>query len=346
MKKLLFFLLLLISFSTFSQEQRYQVACVGFYNVENLFDTVDDPITWDTEFTPNGGKGYTADVYQEKLANMSQVIAEMATEFTPDGLAVLGVSEVENRKVMEDLVAHKNIRSRNYQIIHYESPDFRGIDVGLIYQPKYFQPVQSKALPLLIYENNGDLRVTRDILYVKGILNGDTVHIMVNHWPSRRGGQSATQPYRNAGALVCKNVSDSLFKLNPQARIIIMGDLNDDPSSPSVKKVLGAKAKAGKVGENDFFNPYYRYYKKGIGTGAWRDAWSLFDQVIISSGWLDKKNPGFHYMKAKIHNKKHLVQKSGQYKGYPFRTFSGDAYIGGYSDHFGVYLVLAKAVEQ
>ena len=342
------FVLALTCFLTFSlqaQEKQYKVACVGFYNVENLFDTVDDPNKRDEEFLPAGDRRWTNEVYQDKLKNLARVVSELGTELTPDGVAILGVSEIENRKVLEDLVQQPAIAKRNYQIVHYDSPDERGIDVGLIYQPKYFTVTGSRAIPLVIYdEADGERNFTRDILHVSGLLDGEPLHVLVNHWPSRRGGEKRSQPGRNAGAMVCKTVKDSLQSLDPNAKVIIMGDLNDDPTSPSVKQVLAAKSKVKDTKPGDVFNPMYSFYKKGIGSNAWRDAWSLFDQVIVSYGLVNKKAAGYRFHKAVVYNKPYLIQRTGQYKGYPFRTFDFDNYIGGYSDHFPAYVFLVKEV--
>ncbi len=328
----------------FSQKQDYKVACVGFYNLENLFDTIDSPNTNDSEFLPDGKRHWNKEVYTDKLGNLSRVISELGTDVTPDGVAILGVAEVENLQVLEDLVKQEKIASRNYQIVHYDSPDERGIDVGLIYQPKYFKVLGSRTIPLVIFNENGERNFTRDILYVSGLLDGEPLHILVNHWPSRRGGEAATRPMRNAAALICKNVKDSLLILDPNVKVIVMGDLNDDPNSPSVKKVLAASADKKKVKTGGFFNPMETFFKQGFGTMAYQDAWSLFDQVIISQGLVTERQDGYRFQKAHVYNKPYLIQKTGQYKGYPFRTFDFDNYMGGYSDHLPVYLMLVKAL--
>ncbi|HFA51219.1 MAG TPA: hypothetical protein ENJ95_19580 [Bacteroidetes bacterium] len=344
------FFLIAFSFSFFffqniaAQDAEYKVACIGFYNLENLFDTVDDPDKRDEEFTPNGRRNWSDKFYQDKLHNLAKVVSQMGTELTPDGVALLGVSEVENRKVLEDLVKQPAIAGRNYQIVHYDSPDERGIDVALIYQPKYFTVTGSRPIPLFIKNSDGSRNFTRDVLHVSGILDGEEIHVLVNHWPSRSGGEKRSRPGRNAAAALCKQVKDSLQQIDPNVKIIIMGDLNDDPVSPSVKEVLGAKAKKKNVKEGDMFNPMTKYFKKGIGTTAWRDAWSLFDQVMVSYGLVKKDQPGYRFYKATVFNKPFLIQKTGRYKGYPFRTFDFSNYIAGYSDHFPVYLFLIKEV--
>ena len=324
--------------TSFGQEGDYKVACIGFYNLENLFDTLDSENTRDTEFTPSGSNRYNTRIYLDKLKNLSSVIAELGTKLTPDGAAILGVSEIENRSVLEDLVKQPIIASRNYQIVHYDSPDFRGIDNALLYQEKYFKDVTSKRIPLMLYRDSSRI-YTRDVLLVSGVLDGQELHILVNHWPSRRGGESATAPLRNAAARLNIEIADSLLAINPHAGIIIMGDLNDNPNNDSVKKYIKGKRKINKVNENEYFNPMWSLYKKGIGTTAWQDAWSLFDQILISQSLLSK-GTGYHYYKTKIHNEPYLVQKMGHYKGYPFRTWSSGNYLGGYSDHFPVYVYL------
>jgi len=340
-----FALLLCLTFAANAQEKQYKVGCIGFYNFENLFDTKDDENVKDTEFTPDGSKQWTEELYQEKLDNLGTVVSQLGTELSPDGIAILGVSEIENRGVLEDFVKNEKVKDRNYQIVHYDSKDFRGIDVALLYQPKYFEVTNSKILPLVLKNKDGTERFTRDILLVSGLFDGDPMHVMVNHWPSRRGGEKATAKYRNAGADLCKITADSIMATDPNAKIYIMGDLNDDPTSPSVKNHLAARKSKDSVPAKGFFNPMYKYFKKGIGTLAYRDAWSLFDQIIVSKGLVNPKTGGYQYYKTRIFNEKFLVQKSGQFKGYPFRTFVGNDYRGGYSDHFPVYVFVVKEME-
>ncbi len=326
------------------QSKSVKVGVVGFYNFENLFDTVDDPEINDEEFLPNGDRKWTDDLYQEKLDHLARVVSEIGTKLSPDGVALLGVAEVENRRVLEDFVQRPAVANRHYEIVHYDSPDKRGIDVALLYQPKYFKVTYSKNYPLELYDENGKRKYTRDILYVAGLFDGEPLHVLVNHWSSRGGGAAAIG-YRNAGAAKCKAISDSIMMVNPNAKIIIMGDLNDDPSNESVKKILGAKAKQRQVKEKGFFNTMYSKYKKGFGTLAYNDAWNLFDQLIVSKALIDEKVPGYHFYKSHVLREDYLIQKFGHFKGYPFRTFGGGNYIGGYSDHLPVYLYLVKEVD-
>jgi hypothetical protein len=336
--------LLIIPVFLFSQESKkeYLVSCIGFYNLENLFDTITDPdpnkILQD-EFTPNGKNNWTSERYHEKLNNMAKVIAELAVDVTPDGPAILGVAEVENKTVLEDLVKTEKLKNRNYQIVHYESPDKRGIDVGLIYNPKYFKVVSSRSISLRDLDTTF---YTRDQLLVSGYLNDEMIHVMVAHWPSRRGGEKKSSPRREAAAKLGKMVIDSILSVDPNAKIFYMGDLNDDPVNKSVRQGLKGVAKKEEVKKGNMFNPWEAYYKKGIGTLAYRDAWNLFDQILISPGLIKDDYSTYAYYKAVIFSKPFLINDSGSYKGYPHRTFAGGAYVGGYSDHFPVYLFLIK----
>lgn len=334
--------LFLFANHSFGQQKNYQIAAVGFYNLENLFDTLDTPDVNDLEFTPKGKRVWNTEKYYKKLDNLALVISKLATEQIQDGISILGVSEIENISVLEDLVKHPDLVSRDYQIIHFDSPDRRGIDVGLLYNPKQFKPSHSKAIPLKIYDDKDEAVLTRDVLYVSGIMNGDELHVLVNHWPSRSGGEKRSAPFRKAGADLCKMVYDSLVQINPDVNLIVMGDLNDDPVSTSVKKNLQAKPKKNKIKKGQMFNPMYAPYKKGIGSNAYRDAWSLFDQVILSKGLIEKNQKGLFYYKAIVYKENFMIQKEGKYKGYPMRTFSGDTFINGYSDHFPVYVYLLK----
>lgn len=338
---LLLLFIICLSAKSFSQQKKYNISLIGFYNLENLFDTIDGPNN-DAEFLPGGANHYTGEVYKDKLGKLSDVLSLIGTDQTPDGLALVGVAEVENKSVLEDLVKQPKLETRHYKIVHYDSPDERGIDVGLLYNSKYFEPKYSESLFVELYNDDNTPRYTRDILYVYGLFSGEPVHIMVGHWPSRRGGEESSAPGRAKAAGVCRNKVDSIIKINPDAKIIVMGDLNDDPVSPSVAVVLKAKSELKDIKRGNLYNPWGRYYKEGIGTLAYNDAWNLFDQIIISQGWLDKKQTGYFYNDSKIFRKPWMEQQSGRYKGYPKRTYDFSKYIGGYSDHFPTYIVLLK----
>ena len=249
-----------------------------------------------------------------------------------------------NDTVLNDLIANSAIKARGYHYVHYDSRDLRGVDVGLIYNPKYFTVEDSRKLFVLLPSGSKTSFLTRDVLWVKGKLNGETVHVFVNHWPSRLGGEERSAPARAAAAMVDKKFMDSIQKEDVNAKIIMMGDLNDDPISPSLTKVIGAKDDSAKVKPGGFYNPWVDMYKKGIGTLAYQDAWGLFDQIIISQSWLNKDQPGFFFYKQHIFNQEYLIENIGKYKGYPMRTWDGNTYRGGYSDHFPTYLIMLKKV--
>ena len=327
------------------QKKNYQLGIIAFYNLENLFDTINQPDVNDEEFTPTGSNNYTAKVYLDKLGKLSDVLSLIGTDQSPDGFSILGCAEVENESVLRDLVNEPKLKARNLQIVHYDSPDKRGVDVGLLYNPKYFTPKFSEPLFIDLRTPENPEYYTRDILYVYGMYLGEPIHVLVGHWPSRRGGEEASAPSRAKAAAVCKHKIDSITQTDVNAKIVLMGDLNDDPLSPSVTKVIKAVGSKDKVERGGMYNPWVDFYTKGIGTLAYNDAWNLFDQIMISSGWLNKNQQGFFYKDAHIFKREFMLQKSGRYKGYPLRTFDFSRYIGGYSDHFPTYLVFLKEVK-
>ncbi|MEP7254749.1 MAG: endonuclease/exonuclease/phosphatase [Ferruginibacter sp.] len=335
--------LLSISFG-FAQKDSYHPSLIGFYNLENFYDTVNNPMVDDEEFLPNSERHYNTRVFLDKVGRLASVVSQMGIDINPDGLALLGVAEIENDTVLTALINHKYLKNRNLKFVHYNSPDVRGIDVGLIYNPKYFNPLYSNKLFVRLPGGSKDSYFTRDVLYVKGLMDGDTIHVFVNHWPSRSGGEERSIPARAAAAGVVKRVVDSLMTVNSKSKVVIMGDLNDDPISPSVTKTLGAKGKMSDVKETGLFNPWADFYRRGIGTLAYQDSWGLFDQVIISQAWLDKDQKGYFFHKATIFNKQFLVQQTGKYKGYAKRTWDGMTYNYGYSDHFPVFITLLKKI--
>lgn len=334
--------LCLCSQALLAQKQSYKVAIIGFYNLENLFDTVDNPMVDDNEFSPKGPRRYNGEIYRDKLTKLATVISQMGTEVSPDGPAILGVAEVENDTVLKDLVRHPLLEKRGYRIIHYDSKDARGIDVGFLYNPKYFTPEKSDKLFVALPSGSKDAYFTRDVLWVKGKLDGEDVHIYVNHWPSRSGGEKRSEPGRIAAAQVCRNHMDSIARIEKFPKVVVMGDLNDDPINKSVREVIGGVSNKDEVVRGGMYNPWVDLYKKGYGTLAYQDAWGLFDQIIISQPWLPESQKGFFLKTPRIFNKEYMVENKGRYKGYPMRTWDGLTYRGGYSDHFPTYLVLLK----
>ena len=340
-----FFLIYLIgNLSVYGQEsKKYMLVCAGFYNLENLFDYEDDPTINDEEFLPEGKNQWDSTRYHTKLNHMAQVISEIGTDKTPDGAAFMGVCEIENRRVLEDLVKEPLIAKRNYQIVHFDSPDKRGIDVGFLYQEKYFKYKKAVSYELN-FPYDPDYK-TRSQLVVTGSVDGEDVSVIVTHWPSRSGGQSASQPNRIEAAKLGRRIIDSLLTDNPSAKIILMGDLNDDPNNVSVEEYIKAKGKKNKLEDKDMYNTMYDHFKKGLGTLAYRDAWNLFDQIIISQSFLDEASEGLIFRSAHVYNQSYMVQQFGNYKDYPLRTFAGGEYTNGYSDHFPTYIFMIKEVK-
>lgn len=328
-----------------AQSKQYKIAAFGFYNLENFYDTINQPNVDDDDFTPNGSYHYTGKIFMDKVDHLAEVISQIATDKTPDGLAFFGCAEIENRTVLETLVNHPKLKARNYQIVHYDGPDLRGVDCGFIYNPKYFKVLESRSIRVNLKEVVKDWRPTRDILYVKGVFGGvDTIHVFVNHWPSRRGGEEATAPLRNFAASISKKFIDSLMQINPNTKVVDMGDLNDNPTDPSMVKILKCVDKKENCKQGGLFNPWVDFYKKGIGTLGYNDTWSLFDQQVISCGWLPKNQNGYFYQGAHIFSKDFMIQKTGKYKGYPKRTWDFNIYNAGYSDHFPTYITILREI--
>ncbi len=321
-------------------QQAYKVGLVGFYNLENLFDTINDPNKNDEEFLPSGTNQWNSEKYLAKLHNMAYAISTIGTDISPDGVAVLGMSEMENRTVLEDLVAQPEIKDRNYQIVHYDSPDLRGVDVGLIYNPKYFKLTNSKSYRTVVPENPDF--ITRDQLVVSGLFDGEMMHFIVMHWPSRSGGEKRSMPGRIAAAELCRHIADSIMRDDPNAKIIMMGDFNDYPTNKTITEHLRASGDMKDLRDGEFFNPMYELHKKGYGTNYYRDAPGVLDQTIITPALLPTDYSTYQFKNAKVHSKEFLKQHGGKYNGYPFRTFGSGVWMGGYSDHFPVYVILLK----
>ena len=338
-------LLLCFTVILIAQEKKsYKINTIAFYNLENLFDYEDDPLTFDNDRTPDGKDHWTEEIYHAKLKNMAKVMAEIGSDVAGTTPAIIAVCEIENRRVLEDLLNQEPLLHKDYGIIQFDSPDRRGIDVGLLYRKKLFTPTNFEAHELLIYNDNDVSKriFTRDQLLVSGMLDGEKIHIIVNHWPSRRGGESRSRPKRIKAAKLNKRIIDSLFSIDPYAKIITMGDLNDDPLSSSVKDILKTQKNRGSLKMKELFNPMEDMFRKGLGTLAWRDGWNLFDQIIISSELMKKEYSSYRFYKAGIYNKSYLANSRGSYKGYPYRSFGNGAFTGGYSDHFPVFVYLIK----
>ncbi|MFZ4456681.1 MAG: endonuclease/exonuclease/phosphatase family protein [Bacteroidales bacterium] len=340
-KKTFFIYLLLVTTVVFSQEKKYKLQAIAFYNLENLFDTI--PGANDSEYTPNGSAHWDTYKYSNKLQNMSSVLSKLALERCKNGFAAIGVSEVENLQVMQDLIKQKSLVDRNYQIVHYDSPDRRGIDVGLIYNPKLFTLEASQTRTLFV-KAEPNFR-TRDQLVVRGRIDGELFHIVINHWPSRRGGEEHSSPMREAAAALAKSIVDSVEQVWPETKVLVMGDLNDDPSNVSVRKVLGAVRDEGDVRKGGLFNPFAKIHESGIGTLAYKGEWNLFDQIMVNDKLLGNDKSSYKFFKAEIFNREFLKQQEGEYKGYPLRTSAGGVWLNGYSDHFPSIVYMVKEIK-
>ncbi|ADF50560.1 MAG: endonuclease [Zunongwangia sp.] len=338
--KLLPVLFLLYCGIGFSQDQdTYDVLTIAFYNTENLFDTQNDDFTFDDDRTPEGKDAWTKEKYELKLNHIGQVVSEIGTELSGHSPEIIGLCEVENIRVLEDLLNTEKLQNKNYKIIHFDSPDRRGIDNALLYNTKVFTPTQSRNIEVLIRNEEGKRIYTRDILVATGRIQNENFAFLVNHWPSRSGGEKASRNYRKSAALVNRKICDSLWAIDPSLKIINMGDFNDDPKNKNVKNVLKTSESPNQF---QFYNPMLKLYKKGVGSLAYRDNWNLFDQILISGAMMTKNYEHFQYYKAGVFKKDYLVTSTGQYKGYPFRSYGYNGYLGGYSDHFPVYLYLIK----
>ncbi|MBF6641370.1 endonuclease/exonuclease/phosphatase family protein [Flavobacterium sp. J49] len=346
-----------------AQAKKYNIHTVAFYNFENLFDTINGPNN-DEEWLPDGAQNWTSKKYKQKLHNLARVLSEIGTSENPNNSPTLiGGCEIENRGVLEDLVKEPLLINKDYGIVHFDSPDKRGIDVALLYQKKHFKPTSFKNIPLLIYRNQEgkadkkdkeettddkneatpDNRVyTRDQLLVTGFLDGEEVNIIVNHWPSRSGGEKKSAPFREAAGRLNRQIMDSIYKINPNAKIITMGDLNDGTYNKSVKEGIGAKRKKEEVKQFDIYNPFEEMFYKGHSTLFYRDAGDIFDQIMVSEALIRTDYSSFRYWKAGIYNKPYMITTTGQYKGYPLRHGMNEI---GFSDHFPVYIYLIKEMK-
>ncbi len=354
MKKI--FLLILLLAAVIPASARTQNYVVGFYNVENLFDVYDDPVKDDAEFLPEGRNKWTLPKYEKKLANIARVINAMRDE---NGVyhTLLGVSEIENRLVLEDLVSLPELAGANYQIVHYDSPDNRGVDVALLYRPDQFTYIDSESIPFTFEDSKIEFTLdeeeqaafkTRDILMVHGQIDGEDIAVYVAHLPSRVGGKGAD--LRPRGAEIIYNHVQQLKREHPGIKVVVMGDMNDNPTDESMVTWMHSKAEIGDMGPEDFYSPFIDMLADGYGSLAYRGVWNIYDNILVDYNLATAPEGG---LKICMTNKKHgyygrvfkkpfMTQQSGQYKGTPFRTFSNGAFIGGFSDHYPTYIVIGK----
>ena len=321
-------------------KKRFLLRTVAFYNLENLFNTVNDSLVHDDEHTPGGSYGWTDKRLERKLDNLARVLGEIGKEYGANPPDLIGVCEVENILLLERLVNRPPLYNYPYGIIHFDSPDPRGIDVALIYRKDRFFPLDQQSFRLLIHNANGRRKYTRDQLVVSGFLDQDPVFFLINHWPSRGGNAHLNREYRKDAALLQRRLIDSIFQRHPDAKIISAGDFNDNPKDPSLK-ILKGKQQA-EARDRSLFNPMEAFYRSGVGSLAYRDRWNLFDQILFSRAWIEPEPNTYRFWKAGVHQPDYLKNRDGRFQGYPYRTHAGGRYQGGYSDHFPVYAYLIR----
>lgn len=359
MRKLIYSILFLAALSVTASAQKFSKGhVVGFYNLENLFDTYHDDGKNDYQFLPDGENNWTEAKYEKKLHNMASVIRAMADD---NGRyhSILGISEIENRHVVEDLVSQPEIADANFQIVHYDGPDRRGVDVALLYRPEHFKVLESRSIPFtfdgsainftLNAEEQADFR-TRDILMVRGMLDDEMFAFFVAHLPSRVGGKG--QDLRPRGAEIIYGNAVALMSEFPGIKIVVMGDMNDNPTDESMTTYMHGRETIAETGELDFFSPFISMLKAGYGSLAYRGEWSIYDIILMNKALADapkgtfqvlpiiKKKKAEYY--ARIFQQPFMTQQDGPYKGTPYRTFSNGAFVGGYSDHYPTYIIIGK----
>lgn len=334
----------LLTFLPASAQKKYSVYGVGFYNQENLFDTCHDEGKRDYDFLPTGSYKWNAMKYSHKLNNMSRALADMGTDVLPNiGCAIIGLAEVENSKALDDLIAQPALSARNYQYVHIEGPDRRGIDCALLYNPSLFSVKNTRLVPYVQKLKKDSAFYTRGFLTVSGTLADENVAVIVCHLPSR----FSESFYRELGAEQVKAIKDSLLNDDPNCKVFVMGDMNDDPIDKSMAGILKGKANIKDVNEGDMYNPWYNILvKEGVGTLLYQGSWNLFDQILVTPNLLNKDDKkdfsSLKFWKNQIFKRDYLFQTEGKYKGSPKRTTAGGVWLDGYSDHLPVVVYLVK----
>jgi predicted extracellular nuclease len=318
-------------FSFFKKKKPKSLYTIAFYNLENLFDTKDDPNTLDDDFTPNGFKKWSMKRYKSKLNKLAKTISEIGKEISKNPPVLLGIAEVENEPVIQDLLNTESLRDIDYGYVHYDSPDERGIDTALIYHKANFEVLHSEPIALMLFEKDGRRDTTRDILYVKGKLNKEEIHVFVNHWPSRRDGDQQTSIKRVKAAETIKSFMSKIETTEANPNYIVMGDFNDGPDDESIKSLMAS---------DHLYNPMEKLITPERGSANYKQTWMLFDQIMVSHSFLNYEKGTHSFAHANIFDESFLREFKGKFKGNPYRTYAGRKYIGGYSDHFPVYIQL------
>ena len=361
-------LFLCSSFVNHTEQKRLALYGVAFYNLENLFDTVHDAGKNDYEYLPKGKNRWGKMKYEAKLHNMARVLSELCTDKLPVGPAVIRLSEVENDKALSDLLNEPALKNRGYKFVDFPGVDRRGVECAFLYNPRFFQMERSFIVPyyydpegkidsdlLGFYtDENGQVQayeelkgdtthITRGFLVMQGKLAGERMFFIVNHWPSRAAGSEA----RERAGFQVRCLKDALMKQDPAAKIVIMGDMNDDPGNKSMTEQLGCKSKTKDVkNPGDLYNPWYdTLYKLGQGTLLYDGKWNLFDQIVFTGNLLGSDRSTLKFYRHEIFIRDYLFQQDGRYKGSPLRTHAGGTWLNGYSDHLPTYIYLVKELK-
>lgn len=311
----------------------FQHHTVAFYNLENLFDIKDDQLTNDNDFLPTSIKKWTYKRYENKLRKLGYTISNIGRDETDKHPTIVGLAEVENDTVLKNLAESHHLHEFNYGFVHYDSLDERGIDVALLYDKTYFTVIHSETFSIRLVDEAGSPDYTRDILLVTGLLEDEEIHIIVNHWSSRREGESETENKRLVASNKVIEIIDGLKAKNQLSKIIVMGDFNDDPTNNSVMNLVKSQ---------DLYNPMESLLSYKRGSTSHHFKWNLFDQIMVTKNFFDSDANTFRFEQANIFDTDFLKLFNGKYKGKPFRTYVGKKYKGGYSDHFPVYATLKK----
>lgn len=329
--------LIILATTAFSARAQKQLF-VGFYNQENLFDTIDDPHKNDNEFLPLGKYSWNSEKYTNKINHMAKVIGSMNDG---NGADVLGMCEVENDVVLKDLTSDPQLKKMNYGFVHFEGPDERSIDNALLYQSKKLAVVAAVAYPIIFQENPNSK--TRDILMVKLMdkKSKTAFVVLVNHFPSRLGGETESAPKRNNAATILRGIYDSISKADPTLPVMMVGDFNDYPTNESMSKVLNAKRDSSELKSNDLFNAMYKLNEQKLGSHYYNGEWGTLDQIIMSNNMVNCTGKiCYKASSVTIYKQEWMLSAEGKYKGSPLRTFGGIKYLNGYSDHLPVYVIL------
>jgi predicted extracellular nuclease len=309
---------------------------IAFYNLENLFDIFDDKYTRDDDFLPTSEKHWTPKRYKKKVRKLGYTISKIGTKTSSNLPVLIGLAEVENKLVVNDLIHSKFLKTENYGVVHYDSPDERGIDVALIYNKDFFKVKSSETFSVILFHEDGEIDRTRDILLVEGFLNKEKIYVLVNHWPSRREGEKESEAKRLIASTKVIEIIDLIKQKDDNPKIIVMGDFNDNPSNKSIKQLTSSQ---------DLYNPMETLLSFDKGSLSFKHKWNIFDQILFTTNFFESKPQAHRFSKANIFDDDFLKQFKGKYKGTPFRTYVGKKYKGGYSDHFPVYIHLKKTTQ-